>query len=729
MDDDSPVEEQNGWFERTWQAVGQVFERFPLSALCLAALNFHVLFNGQSLLTYAPGFEWQSFLAPYNDVPIKFRQYFWLISTGFFGFAAVVLATENKGWRFTKRYGLAIGFYAVYAFYLHSEGSSIASTISAQTLCLGFAISVSFAPWLLRPSSNLAYWQFSRYCMGSFIKVSLLTALVFFAFFLCDVMSRNSVGSIVFLWRWPILIWLFGWMPIAFLAGIPNEIGNEMAQTKPLIPSGFGWCLSAIGMIAVAFLYNADTIKYYLTTIPSTEWLGLSVVLGTVLPHVTYPLSTRNSVLSGLFYKSLYLFLLTPVAYLAYVLKIRLDHYGLTEWRYFGVLICVWVLICIGLFYFGRQPFQLQTAPKVLSALCILASIGFWQIGKLPNKLQFAELERLLTSENLLANGRYVTPSIKKQPTLKVRKQIMDKITYLANVDNKEKFRSWFDDKKAFGEAANCDGQYHCIFHYEQGLLNLMQLITVDLKTFEFPTSNEEYAPYSITSPYKDETLKADQERFAGYTDLEGYATPLETYLYKAKDYDYVIQYNNINLASNDVVDSVFDIMLDLETYEKERVRMTYKPNGSFELAIGKASPPGGQIDYQGLEEYANPDEYLTKLNELYENQSNKEKQLLRDLPFVKGSARKITLDLQAFIEGIVAKYHDSLKLDERVFNQLPTELKLEKDGSNPLRIEKTANGLKLKIEMTELCIKARINSDDKTPCGFSGMVYVKKII
>ena len=77
--------------------------------------------------------------------------------------------------------------------------------------------------------------------------------------------------------------------------------------------------------------------------------------------------------------------------------------YGLSEWRYMGILLCIWLAL-VSLFTIFDQRETLIFFPVSLFLLLILGTVGPWGMFQMSARSQNNRLKRLLTHEQLLVN-------------------------------------------------------------------------------------------------------------------------------------------------------------------------------------------------------------------------------------------------------------------------------------------------------------------------------------
>ena len=324
-----------------WQIVHKAYQRFPLAVFCLSAFILNVLANGQSFLE----FSYTDIVGYYLNTTITyplFWDWFFLASIGVVWFVAVALATESHTWTASKWNGLAVVVYAMYVGYYFN--GDLSAAISAQTVLLGLAVSISFAPWCFRRADNAAYWRFNRELVYAiFISCFRCLLILLIPIFILFVLSFSA---------WPWLYWL--------------------CRTLLIIGFGFALPLSCLGTIPAPqdnqneSMAAFDKERFVITALFTSVGFGLVVFALLGLGHVDI---------------------------------------SFTEKEYKWLILLSWIVLVTVFYFAGNRWFQLQTIPQILALLCLFVSFGPWQIGRLPAEIQFKQLERLLENEQLILDG------------------------------------------------------------------------------------------------------------------------------------------------------------------------------------------------------------------------------------------------------------------------------------------------------------------------------------
>ena len=83
----------------------------------------------------------------------------------------------------------------------------------------------------------------------------------------------------------------------------------------------------------------------------------------------------------------------------------RISEYGLTEDRYIGLAVGVWLAVIAGYFLFSRAK-SIKMIPASLCAFTFLISIGPWGMFSISEQSQIGRLKKMLIADSILVNGK-----------------------------------------------------------------------------------------------------------------------------------------------------------------------------------------------------------------------------------------------------------------------------------------------------------------------------------
>jgi hypothetical protein len=169
--------------------------------------------------------------------------------------------------------------------------------------------------------------------------------------------------------------------------------------------------------------------------------LGFSVagILSLLLIHpVRFEVNNKwIPTFSRFFYYALFPLLVL----LFFAIQRRISDYGITELRYFVLLLALWLFFIVIYFSISKQK-SIKIIPKSLCLIAFLAAYGPWSAFSVSLKSQKNVLLHLLAKNNLLVNGKLIKAT--KQPSFKDRKQISSILDYLSKTHGYQTLQPFF---------------------------------------------------------------------------------------------------------------------------------------------------------------------------------------------------------------------------------------------------------------------------------------------
>jgi hypothetical protein len=335
-------------------------------------------------------------------------------------FVAIELLAENRGWN-TKNKVLsnAVGvvILCAYYFWLPSDLSTVEVSVVLRSVLwfISFGLLIFVAPFIRKDEGNLPHapWCFLR---GFALAVAV-----------------TVVWSVVIQWgisaAFASIDFLFdvGFAPERYLE-LAVVIAGLFSTTFALfrIPSDFrqtvepetfpkeSRLLAQYVLVPLVSLYFLILYAYVIRVLVLWEWpkgtlaymiLGFSS-LGVLVYIVLSPL--RSSVAwirrvgNGFF-----IALIPQIGMLFWALWFRISQYGVTENRYFVVVLGLW-LLAIAFYFLRSKKEDIRVIPVSLFLLAIFSSFGPWGALAVSERSQINRLEHLLEKNGLLVDGKVV---------------------------------------------------------------------------------------------------------------------------------------------------------------------------------------------------------------------------------------------------------------------------------------------------------------------------------
>lgn len=271
-----------------------------------------------------------------------------------------------------------------------------------------FTLLVSFVLFY-KEEDKLPFWQFNQYI---FIQFFLSTSFSLALF----VGVGSSFYAIERLFDFPIpdayyidLLALFGLIvnTLFFSASLPNDLDSfkeKQSFRKPLR------IFIQYVLLPVLLIYYSILLVYLgkivLSGVLPDGWVALPILIFSMIGSITfflaYPFSYEKQHTSIRFFVRYFFYFMLPlVTLLLAAILTRVFDYGLTEYRYLGLLLALWLLI-ITLYTILRKEVSLVVFPLSLFILLLLGSVGPWGMYQLSSRSQFLRLCKILETQQLI---------------------------------------------------------------------------------------------------------------------------------------------------------------------------------------------------------------------------------------------------------------------------------------------------------------------------------------
>jgi hypothetical protein len=392
--------------QRVLQEAGRVAGRFPLTLLCAVV----GCVAGCQVVTYLNG---------------EANQPAWvfpLLSAGLLGLPltlALTLAAERYRWP-AARYWLAqagalallVGWYAV-----APAQPGLVWGLRLAVLLLGLHLAVAAAPYLaeLRHRADTpGFWRYNEQLLLRLLTAGLYSGVLFVGGALALVAGRELFGwephSDVFGYWFVGLASLFNtWF---FLAGVPRDFAaleQELPYPKGLKVFTQFVLLPLVGLyVGILYAYMLRIVVY--RALPQ-GWVSVLIlalaVAGIFALLLIHPLrhnpeNTWIRTFGRWFYRALFPLL----GLLAVAIGVRIHAYGLTEERYFGLLLAAW-LLGMASYFLWRKGQGIIWIPVSLAMLAFLSAAGPWGAFAVAERSQLGQLRDLTDRYHLLQNGHF----------------------------------------------------------------------------------------------------------------------------------------------------------------------------------------------------------------------------------------------------------------------------------------------------------------------------------
>ncbi|RZK60980.1 MAG: DUF4153 domain-containing protein [Hymenobacter sp.] len=390
--------------QRVLQAAGRVARRFPLTLLCAGV----VCVAGCQAIAFNT----------YPDTPAAWV--FPLLSAGALGLPltlALALAAERYGWAATGRWAAQAGALALLAgwYALAPAAPGLVWGLRLAVLLLGLHLAVAAAPYLgelRRGADPPGFWRYNQTLFQRLLLAGLYSGVLYVGCAIALLALRELFG-------WDTNSDWFGFLFVAlaslfntwfFLAGVPADFAALEQEAPypqslkvftqfvllPLVVLYGGILYAYLGRIVVQWSLPKGWVSVLILALAVAGIFALLLIH----PLRQSPDNTWIRTFARWFYRALFPLL----GLLAVAIGTRVHAYGLTEERYFVLLLAAW-LLGIALYFLVRQGQGIVWIPVSLAGLALGSVAGPWGAFAVAERSQLHELHALASRYHLLQNG------------------------------------------------------------------------------------------------------------------------------------------------------------------------------------------------------------------------------------------------------------------------------------------------------------------------------------
>lgn len=321
---------------------------------------------------------------------------------------------------------------------------------------------VSFAPFLVFGQLN-GFWQYNKTLFLRFLLAALYTGVLYggisLALWSIDELLKITINYKKYLYTWYFLACVFN--TLFFLAGVPSKIeemefdssylkGLKVFTQYVLLPLVTLYLLilyAYIAKILIQWKLPKGLVSYLV--------IGYSIA-GILSLLLIYPIRhNEENKWIKIFSKWFYLALFPLIIMLCISIFNRITEYGITENRYFILVLAFW-LFGIATYFLNGARENIKLIPISLFALALLTSFGPWGAFSVSERSQKNHLEEILVKNKILVNGK-IDSKNQHPVTSEESSEIWSVIDYLDNSQALDLIQPWFDikvDTLKYGKAS-----------------------------------------------------------------------------------------------------------------------------------------------------------------------------------------------------------------------------------------------------------------------------------
>jgi len=313
---------------------------------------------------------------------------------------------------------------------------------------IGCCLLLSFSAFRHKAQSN-GFWQFNRIIVFRIMLAGAFAMVLFSGLGLALAALENLFGMEVTPERYfELWILILGLFVVPFiLSGVPQNLSElDDVADYPRSLRVFGqYVLPPLVLVYFVILY-AYIAKIIITWSWPEGWVGRLILgfsaTGILALFVLDPI--RDKMEAPWIKKAsrwYYLVLLPLIVVLFLALWRRISEYGLTEDRYLGLAIGVWLAFTAGYFLLSRSK-SIKMIPASLCAFTFLISVGPWGMFSVSEQNQIRRLKEMLVADSILVNG--VVQKAPSPVSDDHEVQISAILSYLHQVHGFSEIEPWF---------------------------------------------------------------------------------------------------------------------------------------------------------------------------------------------------------------------------------------------------------------------------------------------
>lgn len=314
-------------------------------------------------------------------------------------------------------------------------------------LSIAAHLAVAFLP-VPRGRHN-AFWQYNRVLFLRILVSGLTSAVTFAGLALAlaalDKLFGVDVADAGYFRLWAVLAFVFNtWL---FLGGLPRDI-DALEETSEY-PAGLR-VFAQYTLLPLVSLYLVILTLYLGKVLVTWDWpsgwIGWLVsgvaTAGIFTLLLVHPVAGRQKWV-GVFARDFWIAIIPAIGMLWLAIWQRVQQYGMTEPRYFLLLMSIW-LFGLSLFYIVTRSEKIRIIPASLCALALVTFAGPLSAYAAGERSQFGRLREILERTGVVREGQLV-PGNKRLSALDHREAVA-KVRYLAERGALDRLAPWLGD-------------------------------------------------------------------------------------------------------------------------------------------------------------------------------------------------------------------------------------------------------------------------------------------
>ncbi len=381
---------------------------------------------------------------------------------------------------------------------------------------------------LVKEKESLGFWQYLRILIERFALTFLYSLILFLGtaliIFTLNALFNLDIPDKTYPQSWFLIAGAFA--PILFLSEMPADL-KKLSKDKDFskIIKTLGQYLLLPLLTIYALILYAYGAKILFTSVwPEGIVSGLIILfalVGIVTLLILDPYKKlKESAWLEKYALGFYVALLPLAIMLFMAISIRLREYGITESRYYVVLLGIWLVVTAVYFLLSRKK-DIRFIPLSIIVFLTLSIVGPWNAFSVSENSQVLRLRTILEQNNLLVDNKLAHDYKVETLAPNDQNQISSIIYYLGQTHGYDKITPWFSNTNisATFESKN-------IWNQREELANILN---VDPYGYGYYAEDQNYYSFYVESP--------------GALIVSGYDAVFNVYIYEERSNG--LNYNN----------------------------------------------------------------------------------------------------------------------------------------------------------------------------------------
>lgn len=359
-------------------------------------------------------------------------------------FFSITLFSEREQWSLNRKiigHVTGLTFLIIYYIYLpsHEKDFNIDEVIRYILWLIGVHLVVSFILFL-RKGQITSFWQFNEVLfiriLISILYSGFLYAGISIAILAIDQLFEVKIEAEVYGRLWGFIVGIFNtWF---FLSGIPHDfdeldeldfypIGLKIFTQYVLLPLVTLYLLILYvysGKILIEWELPKGWVTYLVLA------FSIAGIFSLLLIHPIRNQEENRWIKT--FSKGFYFAILPLILLLFIAIGRRISDYGMTENRYFVIVLACW-LLAIAIYFLISKVKNIKYIPISLAVVVLLSSFGPWGAIAVGRNSQIGRFVSILETNNLMKDGKVQKIKKDKELTEEEQNSISSILDYLSD--------------------------------------------------------------------------------------------------------------------------------------------------------------------------------------------------------------------------------------------------------------------------------------------------------